>query len=95
MSMTITVAVGAVILLLAAGGALTKIGPWYRGLKKPSWNPPGWLFPIMWLIVSKPTQFAAVYKLVTQSYEKRSTLSLSIPWIHPRKISIGYPFNQR
>ena len=36
---------------------------WYANLAKPSWNPPGWLFPIMWLIVSKPTQLAAVNKV--------------------------------
>lgn len=36
---------------------------WYQNLKKPAWNPPGWLFPIMWLIVSKPTQLAAVNRL--------------------------------
>ena len=36
---------------------------WYANLAKPSWNPPGWLFPIMWLIVSKPTQLAAVNTL--------------------------------
>ena len=41
---------------------------WYSGLKKPKWNPPGWIFPIMWLIVSKPTQFIALSKLIgTQS----------------------------
>uniref|UniRef100_A0A7S4JTL6 Uncharacterized protein n=1 Tax=Odontella aurita TaxID=265563 RepID=A0A7S4JTL6_9STRA len=36
---------------------------WYRGLKRPSWEPPGWVFPIMWLIVSKPTQLWAVSRL--------------------------------
>jgi tryptophan-rich sensory protein len=37
---------------------------WYANLKKPKWNPPGWLFPIMWLIISKPTQLIAVRKIV-------------------------------
>lgn len=51
MTMTIVVAVGAVVILLAAGGALTRIGPWYRGLNKPNWNPPDWLFGPAWTII--------------------------------------------
>ena len=40
---------------------------WYANLQKPSWNPPAWLFPIMWLIVSKPTQMVAVSRILRQS----------------------------
>jgi len=40
---------------------------WFVNLKKPVWNPPGWLFPIMWLIVSKPTQLVAVAKILKKS----------------------------
>lgn len=26
----------------------TSSDPWYRGLAKPSWTPPGWAFPVAW-----------------------------------------------
>ena len=46
---------------------------WYTNLKKPRWNPPGWIFPIMWLVISKPTQFVAVWKLMRDNSEKDLT----------------------
>lgn len=33
------------------GGAMTEIGPWYRGLRKPSWQPPDWLFGPAWTVI--------------------------------------------
>ena len=33
------------------GGGLTEIGPWYRALKKPSWQPPDWAFGPAWTII--------------------------------------------
>lgn len=32
----------------AATGAMFQPGAWYRGLNKPSWTPPDWLFPVAW-----------------------------------------------
>ncbi len=37
--------------MLAVGGLLTEIGPWYRNLRKPSWQPPDWLFGPAWTII--------------------------------------------
>jgi len=39
------------ILLGGAGGALTDIGPWYRELRKPRWQPPDWLFGPAWTVI--------------------------------------------
>lgn len=33
------------------GGLATEIGPWYRALVKPSWQPPDWLFGPVWTTI--------------------------------------------
>ncbi|MEY3474814.1 MAG: hypothetical protein RL087_1272 [Pseudomonadota bacterium] len=35
----------------SAGGALTILGPWYFGLKQPSWKPPDWAFGPAWTLI--------------------------------------------
>jgi tryptophan-rich sensory protein len=44
----------------ATGGALTQLGPWYRGLIKPLWQPPDWLFGPAWTLIFICTASAAV-----------------------------------
>jgi tryptophan-rich sensory protein len=43
-----------------AGGALTRIDSWYRNLRKPSWQPPDWLFGPVWTIIIGLSAWAAV-----------------------------------
>jgi tryptophan-rich sensory protein len=47
------VAVAALLALCVAilGGLATDIGPWYRGLLKPSFQPPDWLFGPAWTLI--------------------------------------------
>jgi tryptophan-rich sensory protein len=41
----------AALVITGAGGLLTEIGPWYRQLRKPSWQPPDWLFGPAWTLI--------------------------------------------
>lgn len=47
----ILVAAAAASLTALAGGLATRLGPWYWNLRKPSWQPPPWLFGPVWTII--------------------------------------------
>lgn len=35
----------------ALTGIIFKPGPWYAGLRKPTWVPPNWAFPVVWSVL--------------------------------------------
>lgn len=39
------------VLLTAASGAVFKPGEWYETLRRPSWTPPNWAFPVVWTVL--------------------------------------------
>ena len=41
----------ALVVVAAAGILATEIGPWYRALEKPSWQPPDWAFGPVWTTI--------------------------------------------
>ena len=42
---------GLFVVLAGFSGALFQPGEWYDRLRKPSWNPPKWVFPVVWTIL--------------------------------------------
>ena len=51
MNWSLIVALLGAVALAGAGGLATSIGPWYRNLRKPSWQPPDWLFGPAWTVI--------------------------------------------
>ena len=57
-SISFTTAV--LIALGALGARLTRLGPWYRALRKPSWQPPDFAFGPAWTLIFLLTGASAV-----------------------------------
>lgn len=56
----VLVAAAAALTVAILGGLMTDIGPWYESLRKPSWQPPGWLFGPVWTVIFALVALAGV-----------------------------------
>lgn len=43
----------------ATTGSMFMPGAWYRGLEKPPWTPPNWVFPVVWTVLYVSSAYAA------------------------------------
>ena len=48
----------------ATTGAMFPTGEWYKRLEKPSWTPPDWVFPVVWMSLYLLMSFAGMRVVV-------------------------------
>lgn len=62
----------------ALGALVTELGPWYYGLRKPSWQPPDWLFGPVWTLIFGLAAMAgySAWMHARGPYQKRRVLWL-------------------
>ena len=71
----IAVAAISSLVVAAAGGLLTDIGPWYKSLRQPRWKPPDWAFGPIWTTIFIAAATAGVMAWArAPSAEQRYTL---------------------
>jgi tryptophan-rich sensory protein len=78
MVMPILIAVILAVIVMGVGGVLTDVGPWYRDLKKPSWNPPNWLFGPAWAVIIGLAAWAGVSAWLHAVTPAQHTLILAL-----------------
>jgi translocator protein len=57
----VLIAAAVAIFVATLGGTLTDTGPWYQALRKPSWQPPDWLFGPGWTLIFALATVSAVH----------------------------------
>lgn len=56
----VIIAAAAALGVAMLGATITDLGPWYQGLEKPDWTPPGFVFPIAWTTIFALAAWAGV-----------------------------------
>jgi tryptophan-rich sensory protein len=71
----VAAAAGSAIAVAGLGALTTDLGPWYYSLRKPSWQPPDWLFGPAWTVIFA---LAALSGILYWWHEERRDARLQI-----------------
>lgn len=74
----IVIAVVTTLLVLGVGGWMTTVGTWYENLRKPSWNPPNWIFGPAWTVILGLAAWAGVLAWSNASSSSEELLILML-----------------
>jgi translocator protein len=69
------------VLTLGLGGLATDIGPWYRALHKPPWQPPDWLFAPAWTLIFVLAATAAVIAWRSKTADTPERVALVLAYL--------------
>lgn len=74
----VAVAAAAALAVALLGGLMTDIGPWYRGLQKPWYQPPDWAFGPAWTVIYALAAMSGViaWRAATTSAQRETLLVL-------------------
>ena len=60
----------------ASSGAIFKPGAWYDALRKPTWTPPNWAFPVVWTVLFVMIAIAGWLAWRTAGWDGSAALSI-------------------
>lgn len=74
----VAVAAAAALAVALLGGLMTDIGPWYRNLQKPWYQPPDWAFGPAWTVIYALAALSAViaWRAASLSSQRETLLML-------------------
>ncbi len=78
MTFPLVFAISWAVILAVGGGVLTTIGAWYYALKKPSWQPPDWLFGPAWTVILGLAAWAFVLSWDAAAAQGQSNLLVAL-----------------
>ena len=85
----IAVAAGAAIVVAGLGASATDLGPWYYALRKPSWQPPDWLFGPAWTLIYGLIALAGV-KAWNAARDRRQALGIVAVFALNALLNVGW-----